>query len=113
MRLEREISKCVTGTSSPPSAFYPPPKVQSAVVSIDLSPRLRARVSDTEAFFRVVRAGFQTRRKQIRNGLAHGLEIRPADASALLAIAGIDPTLRPQALTIDKWAALAAAWIER
>ena len=97
----------------PPSAFYPPPKVRSAVVAIDVSPRLRAGVTDTEAFFRVARAGFGTRRKQIRNGLAHGLDIKPAEAAALLAAAGIDPTLRPQALTLDHWAALAGAWTER
>lgn len=97
----------------PPAAFYPPPKVQSAVVRIDLAPRLRAPVKDTEAFFSIVRAGFGTRRKQLRNALAHGLRIDPATAGELLAEAEIDPTLRPQALSLDAWAALACAWTER
>ncbi len=94
----------------PPSAFYPPPKVRSAVVRIDVLARPRAGVTDTAAFFHVARAGFSTRRKQLRNALAHGLRIEPATAAGLLAAAGIDPTLRPQALPLEAWAALARAW---
>jgi 16S rRNA (adenine1518-N6/adenine1519-N6)-dimethyltransferase len=96
----------------PPTAFYPAPKVRSAVIRIDVAPALRAEVDDTDDFFRLVRAGFSTRRKQLRNGLAHGLRIDPARAGDLLATADIDPTLRPQALTIEAWAALARAWAE-
>jgi 16S rRNA (adenine1518-N6/adenine1519-N6)-dimethyltransferase len=96
----------------PPSAFYPPPKVRSAVVRIDVAPGLRAAVPDVDAFFRVVRAGFSTRRKQLRNALANGLGIEPAAASALLAGARIDATLRAQALSLQQWAALARAWTD-
>jgi len=95
----------------PPSAFYPPPKVRSAVVRIDVAPRLRADVIDIEAFFQLARAGFGTRRKQLRNALAHGLRIDPAAAAELLVAAGIDPTLRAQALSLDDWAALTRAWV--
>jgi 16S rRNA (adenine1518-N6/adenine1519-N6)-dimethyltransferase len=97
----------------PPQAFYPPPKVTSAVVRIDVTPRLRAGVRDVEAFFRVARAGFSTRRKQIRNALANGLGIDAAMASGLLSDAGIDPKLRAQALRLEQWAALAEAWSAR
>ncbi len=96
----------------PPSAFYPQPKVRSAVVRIDVAARPRAGVKDTEAFFRVARAGFGTRRKQLRNALAHGLGVEPATAAELLSQAGIDPTLRPQALALEGWAALTGAWIK-
>ena len=95
----------------PPSAFYPPPKVRSAVVRIDVAPALRAPEDDVEAFFHVVRAGFGTKRKQLRNALAHGLRIDTTTAAELLAVAGIDPTLRPQALPLKAWAALTKAWI--
>ena len=94
----------------PPSAFQPPPKVQSAVIRIDVTPVLRADVQDKEAFFRVVRAGFSSRRKQIRNALANGLRIDSAASAALLDAANIDPTLRPQALTLEAWASLERAW---
>jgi 16S rRNA (adenine1518-N6/adenine1519-N6)-dimethyltransferase len=96
-----------------PSAFHPPPKVRSAVIRIDVAPDLRARVDDVEAFFRVARAGFGTRRKQLRNALATGLRVAPATAAGLLTAAGIDPTLRPQALNLNAWAALTNAWIAR
>ena len=94
----------------PPSAFQPPPKVQSAVVGINVAPELRANVQDKEAFFRVVRAGFSSRRKQLRNALANGLRIDAAAAAALLEAAHVDPTLRPQALSLDAWASLERAW---
>ena len=97
----------------PPSAFYPRPKVRSAVLRVDVAPQLQAPVEDTEALFRVARAGFGTRRKQLRNALAHGLRIDPATTSDLLAAAGIDPALRAQALALEDWAALARAWTER
>lgn len=96
----------------PPSAFYPPPKVRSAVVGIDISSDLRAPVDDIEEFFRVVRAGFGTRRKQIRNALANGLDIAGSTAAEVLAAANIDPTRRPQTLSLDDWAAATRAWKE-
>ena len=96
-----------------PSAFYPPPKVRSAVVRVDISSELRADVEDTEAFFRVARAGFGQRRKQLHNALSRRLQIEPQAAGELLADAGIDPKLRAQALSLEQWAALTTAWIER
>ena len=96
----------------PPAAFYPPPKVQSALVRIDVTAKLRADVRDVDAFFRIVRAGFSARRKQLRNALANGLRISPPAATAIIAAAEIDPRLRAQALPLDAWAALADAWLE-
>lgn len=96
----------------PRTAFYPPPKVRSAVVRIDMSPKPRAAVEDPEAFFRIARAGFGQRRKQLHNALARGLLIETETADELLADAGIDPTLRAQALSLEQWAALTAAWVE-
>ena len=97
----------------PRTAFYPPPRVRSAVIRIDVAPRLRADINDREAFFRVVRAGFGTRRKQLRNALAGGLRIPAATAAELIARAGLDPTQRPQELALDGWAALGRAWQDR
>ncbi len=95
----------------PPSAFHPPPKVRSAVVRIDVPGTLRAPVTDIGAFFQVVRAGFSSRRKQLRNSLANGLRVDPATAASLLADARTDPTLRPQMLPLAAWADLTDAWI--
>lgn len=96
----------------PPGAFSPPPKVHSAVVRIDVAPQPRVDVP-LDAFFRVVRAGFGNPRKQLRNSLSFGLHVKQEVIDATLVAAGIDVTLRPQVLSIDDWAAVTRAWIER
>jgi 16S rRNA (adenine1518-N6/adenine1519-N6)-dimethyltransferase len=93
----------------PPRAFYPPPKVRSAVLRIDVGEGPRVEVPNAAAFFEVVRAGFSAPRKQLRNSLAQGLGLPPAKAEALLSAAGIDSHRRPQELSIEEWAALCQA----
>jgi 16S rRNA (adenine1518-N6/adenine1519-N6)-dimethyltransferase len=90
-----------------PGAFHPPPKVTSAVVAIDV--HREAAIGDVPAFFRMARAGFSAPRKQLRNAIANGLGVPPAEAEALLARAGIDPSRRAQTLSIAEWASLAGA----
>lgn len=87
----------------PARSFYPAPKVDSAILSIDVYPRPAVAVEVRE-FFRVVRAGFSAPRKQLRNALALGLSLEPEAAAALLHRAGISPQRRAQTLTIEEWA---------
>ena len=87
-------------------AFYPRPEVNSAVVRIDRHPTPPVKVSDTEAFFAVVRAGFAQRRKQLRNSLAAGLRCPQATIVAALKVAGVDPRRRPETLSLSEWAAI-------
>jgi 16S rRNA (adenine1518-N6/adenine1519-N6)-dimethyltransferase len=96
----------------PPESFAPRPKVHSAVVRIDVAQQPRVDVP-LDAFFRVVRAGFGNPRKQLRNSLSFGLHVKQESVDAALARAGIDATLRPQALSLDDWAAITRAWITR
>jgi 16S rRNA (adenine1518-N6/adenine1519-N6)-dimethyltransferase len=96
----------------PPGAFSPPPKVQSAVVRIDVSPQPRVDVP-LDAFFRVVRAGFGNPRKQLRNSMSFGLHVKQPVIDETFARAGLDVTLRPQMLSLDGWAALTRAWLSR
>jgi 16S rRNA (adenine1518-N6/adenine1519-N6)-dimethyltransferase len=96
----------------PPGAFHPPPKVQSAVVRLDVLPRPRVDVP-LDAFFRIVRAGFGNPRKQLRNSLSFGLHVKQSVVDAAMEAAGIDVTLRPQVLSIDDWAAITRAWLAR
>jgi 16S rRNA (adenine1518-N6/adenine1519-N6)-dimethyltransferase len=93
----------------PAQAFYPPPKVRSAVLRIDVSEGPRVEVPNAAGFFEVVRAGFSAPRKQLRNSLAQGLRVPPAEAEALLAAAGVDSRQRPQELPLEEWAALSRA----
>ena len=90
----------------PPRAFRPPPKVTSAVVRIDVLPEPAVAFDSADDFFRVVKAGFSARRKQLHNSIGRGLALEPETARALLADAGIDPTRRAQTLSLDEWAAL-------
>ena len=62
---------------------------------------------DVETFFRVVRAGFGQKRKQLKNALAAGLGLPATDASAIIARAGIEPQRRARTLNLGEWADLA------
>jgi len=94
-------------TKIPAGAFVPPPKVDSAVVRIDTYETPPVAVYDVETFFRVVRAGFGQKRKQLKNALAAGLGLSAADVSAIIARAGIEPQRRAQTLNLGEWADLA------
>mgnify|MGYP005842485095 CR=1 FL=1 len=91
------------------AVFWPRPDVDSAVVRIDTYARPPVEVPDEAAFFRIVKAGFGQKRKQLKNALAGGLGLTPAAAEAMLAQAGIDPQRRAETLALAEWAALARA----
>jgi 16S rRNA (adenine1518-N6/adenine1519-N6)-dimethyltransferase len=84
-------------------AFYPPPKVDSAVVRMDVFEPARIAPGETTRFFEIVHAGFGTRRKQLRNALAQGLGRSPQAITLALERAGVDPTRRAETLTLDEW----------
>ena len=90
----------------PPRAFRPAPKVTSAIVRIDVYDRPALEVSSEEDFFRLVRAGFSARRKQLRNALSQGLSLPAAEVERLLARAGIDPKRRAETLSLAEWGSL-------
>lgn len=87
----------------PARAFRPPPKVQSAVVRLDVRDSPDVEVDDMAAYLRVVMAGFAAPRKRLRNSLAVGLRIEAPEAAAILADAGVDGDQRPQMLTLENW----------
>jgi 16S rRNA (adenine1518-N6/adenine1519-N6)-dimethyltransferase len=93
----------------PAGAFYPRPEVDSAVIRLDVRPQPAVPVADVDSFFRVVRAGFSQKRKQLRNALGGGLRLSSAQADALLAQAGVDGQRRAETLALEAWGALAAA----
>jgi 16S rRNA (adenine1518-N6/adenine1519-N6)-dimethyltransferase len=88
----------------PARSFYPRPKVDSAIVRIDLYEHPAAAVDDEAKFFRVVRSGFSAPRKQLHNSLAQGLDISSGDAAALLEEAGISQKRRAETLSVAEWA---------
>lgn len=91
----------------PSGAFYPPPRVESAVLRIDVGgePAVALAAGVEEAtFFRVVRAGFSQRRKTLRNSLSAGLVLAPVLVEEALEHAGLDPRRRAQTLSLEEWA---------
>jgi 16S rRNA (adenine1518-N6/adenine1519-N6)-dimethyltransferase len=91
----------------PASAFYPVPKVDSAVVRLEQICSPNAPDVSDGLFFDAVRAGYSRPRKKLRNSLAIGLGVPPAQAQKLLDEAGIDPDRRPETLSIPEWTEVA------
>jgi 16S rRNA (adenine1518-N6/adenine1519-N6)-dimethyltransferase len=88
-------------------AFYPRPKVDSAIVRVDVGEYPSVRLGDRNeeaAFFRVVRAGFGQKRKMLRNSLSGGLGMAPARVEESLLRAGVDPRRRAETLSLAEWA---------
>ena len=95
------------GFSVPPEAFRPPPRVDSAVVRLDLSVDQRYPCGDPVRFRRLVRSAFAQRRKTLRNslGAVYGKEA----ALAAMARVDIDPVRRAETVSIPEFCALADA----
>lgn len=90
----------------PAGAFYPPPKVDSTIICVSLLPQPRIPSSQIKSFFRLARAGFSQKRKNLRNALSAGLSWPKTQAEALLLAAGIDPTRRAETLSLEEWGGL-------
>lgn len=90
----------------PAVAFYPPPDVESAVVRLDTHRKNDWPHPDARRFFRVARAGFSQRRKQLQNAVSHGLALPREHTAAALRSAGVDPRRRAQTLSLHEWARL-------
>ncbi len=90
----------------PPTVFIPPPTVESAVVILDVHPRLLLPEADHPRFFQVVNAGFRQKRKQVANSLAAELELPKDEINRWLTEAGIDPMRRAQTLSVEEWVRL-------
>ena len=86
----------------PAECFYPAPKVDSAIVRIDVYSHPAVSI-ETKEFFRVVKAGFSAPRKQLRNSLAQGLSIKPVIAEEFLDGAGILSERRAETLSLKEW----------
>ena len=88
----------------PPEAFTPPPKVDSAVVSMHPLPASRPRAVDEPGFAALVSAAFAQRRKTLRNA-TRALGVREESFAA----AAIDPGRRGETLTVAEFIALSDA----
>jgi 16S rRNA (adenine1518-N6/adenine1519-N6)-dimethyltransferase len=84
----------------PPEAFSPRPRVESSYVRLVPHDKPPVDLPDYATFERLVAQAFQQRRKTLRNSL------KPIMSAAMIEEAGVDPTLRAEALDINDYAAL-------
>ena len=84
-------------------AFHPAPKVESAVVRMDLYEDPPVPVEDIAGFFATIRAGFGQKRKQLRNSLAAGLGIPATIVERTLHQCGVDHRRRAETLSLSEW----------
>ncbi len=87
----------------PAASFYPPPKVDSVILRLDVHSQPPIEVSDVTGFFDIVMHGFSSPRKQLRNALTHSLEMPPDQVALLLDKAGIEAKRRAETLSLEEW----------
>jgi len=94
------------GMTIPAAAFTPEPRVDSALVLLEVRDKPAVDVPDMDAFLRLVEAVFQFRRKQLGGALGRIAGIGTEEARSRLRDAGIDPERRAQTLNLKEWEAL-------
>jgi len=82
----------------PSAAFWPEPKVESAILRIIIDPDVETQgIASVQSILHIAKIAFSQRRKKIANSLpveiCHGISLR----------SDIDLNLRPQDLTLDQW----------
>jgi 16S rRNA (adenine1518-N6/adenine1519-N6)-dimethyltransferase len=87
----------------PPNAFHPAPKVQSAIIKIEVYKKPLISEGNLADFLRVVKFGFSQKRKKLKSSLAAGLHIKPSEMAEILEASAIDPNLRAENLEIKDW----------
>jgi len=104
VQLHADVRRLMT---LPPGAFRPAPKVHSAVVRLGFRPP-PVPIADERQFEAMVRSMFTQRRKTLGNALAAFAGNHGQRAGDVLRAAGIDPSRRPETLSLEELAALAA-----
>lgn len=94
------------------SSFFPPPKVDSAVLRVEMHPEPRLPSGLIDTLFLLARAGFGQKRKQLRNSLSGGLGTQVELVLSWLDRARIDPHRRAQELSLEEWGRLAQAKLD-
>ena len=90
-------------------SFMPAPKVDSAVIRLDIHNETKLNVKDEKLYFRVVRGAFSQRRKTVSNSLSSVLSIEKAKVMEALEKAGVSPMARAEQLTLEDFASISNA----
>lgn len=90
-------------------SFMPPPKVDSAVIRLDIRNSPPADVDNEKMFFSVIKAAFAQRRKTLCNALCSGLGIAKDRLNDILRQCSINPAARAEQLTFEQFAQISNA----
>ena len=91
-------------------AFVPPPKVDSAVVRIDLYDTCPYEIKDVKLFKNCIKAAFEMRRKTLENALSAKLGgYTKEEIAAAIATSGFDAKIRGERLSTENFATLSNA----
>ena len=101
-RYEPEIRKYL-----PREAFTPPPRVDSAFISLTCREEPPTAVRDEQMMFDIIHAGFALRRKTLLNNLMNRYGLSREQTLAWLDPSGLSPTVRAEQIDIPGFAALA------
>lgn len=88
-------------------SFIPAPKVDSAVIKLNVLKQPIVSVDNEKLFFKIIKASFMQRRKNLSNSLCSGLSISKPQIIEILSSAGISPTVRAEEVTMNQFAAIA------
>ncbi|MGF1494734.1 MAG: 16S rRNA (adenine(1518)-N(6)/adenine(1519)-N(6))-dimethyltransferase RsmA [Microcoleaceae cyanobacterium] len=103
------LATCELICEVPAKSFYPPPKVDSAVIR--LRPQLtQPTAQDPKHLSSLVRAGFVSKRKMLRNNLKS--LINRDDLTQILEELGIDPQARAEDVGVAQWVTLSNRLLE-
>ena len=94
-------------------SFMPAPKVDSAVIKLDVSGEPRAKCKNEKMFFKVVKAAFSQRRKTVLNSISSGMGLAKAQVEQALNDSGILLTARAEQLELPDFAKIADSIYER
>lgn len=92
------------------TSFYPVPEVDSSIIKLDILIEPAVKVGDEKLFFRIIRGAFNQRRKSILNSLSREevLGMPKEKLAALFTTVGIDPSARPETLSLEAFAKISA-----
>ena len=101
------LATCELVCPVPARAFTPAPKVDSAVVRLTPRP-LPAAAQSPQRLEQLVKLGFASKRKMLRNNLKSLMVVE--ELTALLGQLGLAPTVRAEDLSVEQWVALSNGW---
>lgn len=90
-------------------SFMPAPKVDSAVIRLDILEEPRVKLNDEKLFFKIIKSAFGQRRKTLSNSLSSGLFLPKSDVITALENAGVPANYRAEQLTMQQLADIANA----